>query len=222
MSLISTPARVVSTPFAPAVSFAPSESVPHGSRAVSRTLVPRHAPHRRLASRHPSQFPMAHRLSVPRARVTETFPRRAPPLRARANCNLKAGPGSRPAEDQRTSVPSHDCPASPASGLHHPKPGPRPAGRPPPSQQVRPEPIPTQARASATGATSTGQQVGIGRRSAEEAIGRFIVRKPGCTILAPVAAWQLLPGSGAFSALGHFGSTTRPRSRGGEWPSQRG
>jgi hypothetical protein len=67
--------------------------------------------------------------------------------------------------------------------------------------------------------------VRIGRRSAEEAIGRFIVRTPGCrqdTILAPVVAWQLLSDSGAFSALGYFGWTTRPRSRGGELQSQRG
>ncbi len=40
------------------------------------------------------------------------------------------------------------------------RPGPRPAKRPPPHHLVRPEPIPTQARASATGATSTGQQHG--------------------------------------------------------------
>jgi hypothetical protein len=59
---------------------------------------------------------MAHRPSAPRARVTETYPRRALPLRARANCNLKAGPGSQ----QDTSVPSRDCPLSSASGLHHP------------------------------------------------------------------------------------------------------
>ncbi len=116
LSLIRTPARA---------SIAPSKSVPYGSRAVSRTLVPGHAlsvpqTHRRLVSRRPSQFPMAHRPSVPRAQVTETYPRRAPPLRARANCNLKAGPGSRQAEGQYTSVPSRDCPASPASGLHHP------------------------------------------------------------------------------------------------------
>jgi hypothetical protein len=32
-------------------------------------------------------------------------------------------------------------------------------------------------------------------------------------ILAPVAAWQPLPGSGAVSALGHFGRKTRPRGR---------
>jgi hypothetical protein len=49
-----------------------------------------------------------------------------------------------------------------------------------------------------------------------EAIGRFISQSPGCrqgTILAPVAAWQPLPGSGAVSALGHFGTKARPRGR---------
>ena len=51
---------------------------------------------------------------------------------------------------------------------------------------------------------------------AVEAIGRFTNQSPGCrqgTILAPVAAWQPLPGSGAVSALGHFGTKTRPRGR---------
>jgi hypothetical protein len=40
----------------------------------------------------------------------------------------------------------------------------------------------------------------------------LIPQSPGCrqrTSLASVTAWHLLPGSGAFSALGHFGSTTR-------------
>ena len=67
----------------------------------------------------------------------------------------------------------------------------------------------------------TGQQVGIG---ADDARWRrsegFIARSPGCrqgTILAPDAAWQLLPSSkkgGPTRALGHFGSTTRPHGRG--------
>jgi hypothetical protein len=55
---------------------------------------------------------------------------------------------------------------------------------------------------------------GLERRNAVEAIGRFINQSPGCrqgTILAPVAAWQPLPGSWAVSALGHFESKTRPR-----------
>jgi hypothetical protein len=54
------------------------------------------------------------------------------------------------------------------------------------------------------------------RRSAVEAIGAFINRSSGCrqgTILAPVAAWQPLPGSGAVLALRHFGTKTRSRGR---------
>jgi hypothetical protein len=58
---------------------------------------------------------------------------------------------------------------------------------------------------------------GSERRSAVDAIGRFIHQSPGChrqgTILAPVAALQFLPGSGAVSALGHFGTKTRPQGR---------
>jgi hypothetical protein len=45
----------------------------------------------------------------------------------------------------------------------------------------------------------------------------FISQSPGCrqgTILAPVAARQLLPGSGAVSALGHFWNEDATRSRG--------
>jgi hypothetical protein len=45
---------------------------------------------------------------------------------------------------------------------------------------------------------------------------KFINQSPICrqgTILAPVAAWQPLPSSGAVSALGHFGTKTRPRGR---------
>ena len=38
--VLDTPARAVSIPFAPAVRFAPDESVPRGSQAVRRTLVP--------------------------------------------------------------------------------------------------------------------------------------------------------------------------------------
>jgi hypothetical protein len=41
-------------------------------------------------------------------------------------------------------------------------------------------------------------------------------QSPGCrqgAILAPLAAWQPLPGSRAVSALGHFGTRTRPRGR---------
>ena len=52
------------------VRLAPPESDPGGTRAVSRALVPRPAlsvplSRRRSATRHPSQYPVAHRPSVP-------------------------------------------------------------------------------------------------------------------------------------------------------------
>ncbi len=58
--------------------------------------------------------------------------------------------GLLPSESQRSQGSSRDCLEPPASCRHRPQPGLRPA--------VRPEPILTQARASATGATSTDQQ----------------------------------------------------------------
>jgi hypothetical protein len=125
-----------------------------------------------------------------------TGSRRSGPTRP---ATLKLAPNL---EAQRTRVLSHDCPASPASCLHQPQLGSRPAGRPPQRQRVHPEPIPTQARASATGATSTGQQVGIGAEEPQERGGgdRVIYcpiawLPPGYD---PGAAWQLLPGSGHF------------------------
>jgi hypothetical protein len=82
----------------------------------------------------------------------------------------------------------------------------------------RPVPVPPQA--NTTPAPSPSRRVSLGtgseRRSAVEAIGRFIEQSPGCrqgTILAPVAAWLRLPGSGAVSTLGHFGTKTRPQGR---------
>ncbi len=56
---ISTPTRAVSTPIALEVNFAPSESVPRSSQAVSHTLAPLQAlsvpqSRRRLVLRHPS------------------------------------------------------------------------------------------------------------------------------------------------------------------------
>ena len=81
-----------------------------------------------------------------------------PPADPRDQRPTQRIPGLKPPESQRTRGPSHDCPASPASGRLHHQPGPRPAKRPPPRRRVRQEPIPTQARASATGASSTGPQ----------------------------------------------------------------
>ena len=46
---------------------------------------------------------------------------------------------------------------TPSGSLHH-QPGPRPAKRPPQQRRVRQQPIPTQARATATGVSSTGPQ----------------------------------------------------------------
>ena len=116
-----------------------------------------------------------------------------------------------------TRVPSPGCPASPATGRLHYQPGPRP-GRapstaPPGPPEADPDPGP---RLRHRGLRAPAHKSGSERRSAVEAIGRFINQSPGCrqgTILAPVAAWQPLPGSGAVSALGHFGTKTRPRGR---------
>ncbi len=63
------------------------------------------------------------------------------------------------------------------------------------------------------GATALANKSGSGGRSAVEATEVFIARSPGCrqgTILAPVAAWRLLPGSKKGRiGLGIFGSTTQ-------------
>ncbi len=69
-----------------------------------------------------------------------------------------------PSESQRARGPSLGCPASPASGHrpNQPDQRPGPTERSPPRRRVRPRPIPTQARASATGATCTGQGLSNG------------------------------------------------------------
>jgi hypothetical protein len=67
-----------------------------------------------------------------------------------------------------------------------------------------------------TNCSITSYTSGSERGSAVEAIGRFINQSPGCRqgrILAPVAAWQPLPRSGAVSSLGHVGTKTRPWGR---------
>ncbi len=67
-------------------------------------------------------------------------------------------------------------------------------------------------RTSQTRRSSSSQRQARGRGTQWRRSGEFIAQSPGCrqgTILAPVAAWQLLLGSGAFLALGHFGSTKR-------------
>ena len=85
--VLGTPARAVSTPFAPAVRFAPDESVPRGTQAVRRTLVPRLTSsvprsRRQSASRHPSQYPRGSARALHRAAKSarsRARPRPAPP-----------------------------------------------------------------------------------------------------------------------------------------------
>ena len=68
------------------VRFAPSKSVPRGTQADNRASVPQHTlsqyPAPRLDSSQASQFPGAHRPSVPRAWILtyEPYPRHAPPV----------------------------------------------------------------------------------------------------------------------------------------------
>ena len=99
----------------------------------------------------------------------------------------------------------------------HSQPGPRPGRAPstaPPGPPEADRDLGPRLRHS--GLRAPAHESGSERRSAVEAIGRFIYQSPDCrqgTILAPVAAWQPLPGSGAVSALGHFGTKTRPRGR---------
>jgi hypothetical protein len=181
-----------------------------------------------LVSRHPSQFPMAHRLSLPRARLPGPCLSRAPP-------NAHSGPARPASQPAGPGSPAARVPAFPgllarlprATGLRPPSPpaGPAPGNAPstapsgPPG--ANPDPGPRLChRGYEHWPTSRNRGGGaLWRRS-----GIFIPQSPGChqgTILAPVTAWHLLPCSGAFSALGHFGSTTRPRGRGGESPSRR-
>ena len=162
---------------------------------------------------------MAHGPSVPRGRMSglaRDGHRLATAVSGPRNQRpSQRAPGPEPSESLHSSAlhhrPSAAFTASRArarpSALH------RAAGSARGRSRPRPAPPPL-------GASSTGPQVGLGagearwRRSEE-----FITQSPGCrqgTILAPVAAWQQLPGSGAVWALGRFGSTTRPHGRGGE------
>jgi hypothetical protein len=117
---------------------------------------------RRLDSRHPSQYPEAHGPSVPRARLDASWWRCAAclPSRAERPASQPASPGS-PAE--RVSA----CPGRPPDPQRR---GPSPHAQPSILHRATESarvPIPTQARASATGGCGTGQQVGLGaeRRS---------------------------------------------------------
>ncbi len=121
---VSTPTRAVSTPNVPAVRIAPSESVPHGARAVSTPV-----------------FKLA------------PIGRHSGPARP---ASKPAGAGSRTLPPKALRPTFH---TSSAAGRHHHPPGPCPAKRPPSHIRNRPGPIPTQARASATGVSSTGPQI---------------------------------------------------------------
>jgi hypothetical protein len=149
-----------------AVSFAPSESVPRSSQAISpldlqnfERLTGRQCP-KRLVSRHPSQFPVAHRPSLVTPCLDDGVA--AVPAPGRATSVLASGP-----LESCVRVPGPLARLSLVTGLRPPstRPGPRQAKRPPPHHRVCLEPIPT--RASDTGATSTGQQSGVSHASSE-------------------------------------------------------
>ncbi len=119
---VSTPGINVSK--ARAVYVASFESVPRGARAVSRKLSPPldfTAP--RLGSRRPSQYPEAHRPSVPRARCVATTA--SGPSRAERPATQPAGP-LQPALGQATSTAPQGSPVY--------RTRPRPA---PPPQELR-------------------------------------------------------------------------------------
>ena len=99
---------------------------------------------RRLDSRHPSQYPEAHGPSVPHARLDAPWWRWASglPSQAERPASQPAGPG----------VPSRASLSVPGAATRPPA-----TRHPPPRHNVRPVPIPTQARASATGGCGTGQ-----------------------------------------------------------------
>jgi hypothetical protein len=122
---VSTPTRAVSTPIAQAVRIAPSESVPHGARAVS-TPVFKLAPIGRHSWRATSVQASERRVSNPPT-----------PAYRRPLARLSTRPRPRAA-------------IIAGLGRDHP-PGPCPAKCPSPHIRIRPGPIPTQARASATG-----------------------------------------------------------------------
>jgi hypothetical protein len=194
---------------------------PEAHRPSAPSQYPMAVTARRLDSRHPSQYPEAHGPSVPRARLDASWWRGTAclPSQAERPAFQPASPGS-PAE--RISA----CPGRP--------PGPQRRG---PSPRAQPSilhratasarvPIPTQARASATGGCGTGQHVGLGadRRSGGDQ--SFIPQPPGCrqgTSLAPMA-WHNCPAAKRCgpSGLRTFGSTTRPRGRGGASARRRG
>jgi hypothetical protein len=105
---------------------------------------------RRLVSRHPSQYPEAHGPSVPRARLG------GPCCVGPARLSRRAErPATQPSESQRARS-DH-----PTSQRCEPSPSARPGALHRATASAR-APIPTQARASATGGCGTGQHFGLG------------------------------------------------------------
>ena len=128
--------------------------MPRGTQAVSPKSVP-HSCSRAAVRLAPSE-------SVPRGTRAVSAPRAV-------GCALVAL-GRLPTEPSRaTSVPASGPRVPSRASLSVPGAATRPPAtrHPPPRHNVRPVPIPTQARASAHGASSTGQHVGLGaeRRS---------------------------------------------------------
>jgi hypothetical protein len=141
---------------------------------------------RRLVSHHPSQYPEAHQLSVPRTRLDGAQRRRAHPTfkPSRATSVPASGPlGPQPSESPRARG-GHLTPS--VVGLRPAlSQAPSTAPQRPPGYQSRPRPAPPPLGAAALAHTS-----GSGRKGAVEAIRDFIPQLPGCrqgTSLAPVA-----------------------------------
>jgi hypothetical protein len=144
------------------VNFAPSESVPRGSqaalstpaRAVSTPTAPA------VRSRHLGQFPMAHRPSIPRARLAGPAFAGRPASRPCPKRHVQSRAAFlRPSESLQVRGPPHAhltservtdlrLPYLPGRACNRTK-------RPPPRRRA---PIPTQASASAAGATALAKK----------------------------------------------------------------
>ncbi len=147
-----------------AVRYAPSESVPRGTQAVSLKLAaplqpesqyPMATTARRLVSRHPSQYPEAHGPSVPRARLDGAQPRRSHPTfkPSRATSVPASGPpGPQPSESQRVRG-GHPTPS--VAGLRPAlSQAPSTAPQRPPEYRSQPRPAPPPLGAAALANTS--------------------------------------------------------------------
>ena len=103
---------------------------------------------RRLETRLLSQFPVAHRPSLPQCSSRSRLAAIPGPRDQRPS---QRAPDLEPSDTSVPKAPRPTFQTSAATGRHHHHPGPCPAKRPPPHIRVRPGPISTQARASATG-----------------------------------------------------------------------